>query len=79
MSGLNRTLDVLRQLSHGEVLEYQFLEYFLRGKPVSARLAQELVRKGFVELPPTLFAPAGGRLTQLGLAELERLENQYVV
>ena len=35
---------------------------------------QGLVRKGFIELPPTLFAPAGGRLTELGLAELDRLE-----
>ena len=75
MPGLNRTLDVLRQLSHGEVLEYQFREYFLRSKPVPARLAHELVRKGFVELPPTLFAPAGGGLTELGRVELERLEN----
>ncbi len=72
---LNRALDVLRQLSRSEVLEHQSRKYFLRGQPVPAWLAQRLVRKGFVELPPTLFAPAGGRLTELGLAELERLEN----
>ena len=72
---LNHTLDVLRRLSHGEVLEYQSRKYFLRGEAVLVPLAQGLVRKGFVELPPTLFAPTGGRLAQLGLAELERLEN----
>ena len=60
---LNRAVDVLRRLFHGEVLEYQSQKYFLRGVPVQARLAQGLVRKGFIELPPTLFAPAGGRLT----------------
>ncbi len=72
---LNRALDVLRRLSDGDVLEYQSRKYFLRGESVLAPLAQGLVRKGFVELPPTLFAPAGGGLTELGRVELERLEN----
>ena len=69
-----RTLDVLRQLSRNEVLEYQSRKYFLRGELVPTWLARRLVGKGFVEPPPTLFAPVGGRLTELGLAELNRLE-----
>ena len=72
---LQRTMDVLRQLSRGEALEYQSRKYFLRGELVPTWLARRLVSKGFVEPPPTLFAPAGGRLTALGLAELDRLEN----
>ena len=73
---LNRTIHVLRQLSLGELLEHQFRRYFLRGDPVPSRLARELVSHGFVEPPPTLFAPIGGRLTASGLAELKRLENR---
>ncbi len=72
---LQRTVDVLRQLSRGEILEYQSRRYVLRGEPVPTWLARRLVHEGFAEPPPTLFAPAGGRLTELGLAELVRLEN----
>ena len=72
---LHRAVDVLRQLSRGEVLEHQSRKYFLRGALVPTWLARRLVSKGFVDPPPTLFAPAGGRLTKLGLTELERLEN----
>ena len=71
---LQRALDVLRQLSRNEVLEYQSGKHFLRGELVPTWLARKLVSKGFVEPPPTLFAPAGGRLTELGLTELNRLE-----
>ena len=75
---LNRTIHVLRQLSLGEILEHQSRRYFLRGDRVPSRLARELVGKGFVEPPPTLFAPIGGRLTAQGRAKLRNLENVNV-
>ena len=70
------SVDVLRQLSLGEILEHQSRSYFLRGDLVPSRLARELVGYGFVEPPPTLFAPIGGRLTASGHIELKRLENR---
>ncbi len=75
---LNRTIHVLHQLSLGEILEHQSRRYFLRGHPVPSRLARELVGKGFVEPPPTLFSQIGGRLTAQGRAKLRNLENENV-
>ncbi len=76
---LDLTIDVLHKLSTGEILERQSRRYFLRGDRVPSKLARQLVGNGFVELPPTLFAPAGGRITTSGFAELERLEKRNVV
>ncbi len=70
----DRTVDVLRRLSQGEILERQTRRYFLRGVRVPWRLAKGLVDNGLVEPPPTLFSPIGGRITDLGLAQLEQLE-----
>ncbi len=75
----HRNVDVLRQLSRGEILERQSRRYFLRGVRVPWRLAKGLVDKGLVEPPPTLFSPIGGRITDLGLAQLEQLEKTYDV
>ncbi len=75
---INHTIDILRQLSLGEILERQIRRYFLRGDPVPSRLARELVGHGFVEPPPTLFAQIGGRLTAQGRAKLRNLENENV-
>ena len=75
----NSTVDVLRQLSQGEILEHQFRRYFLRGVRVPSRLARGLVGKGLVEPPPTLFTPIGGRITDLGLEQLNQLEKSHVV
>ena len=74
-----RTVDVLRQLSRGEILERQSRRYFLRGVRVPSTLARDLVDKGLVEQPPTLFSRIGGRITDLGLAHLEQLEKTYDV
>lgn len=76
---LNHTVDILRQLSFGEILERQSRRYFLRGVWVPWRLARGLVDNGLVEPPPTLFDPIGGRITDLGLAQLEQLEKSYDV
>ena len=76
---LHRIVDVLHQLSQGEILERQSRRYFVRGVRVPSRLARGLVGKGLVEPPPTLFSPIGGRITDLGLAQLEQLENRNVV
>ncbi len=70
-------IDVLRQLSHGEILEHQSRRFFLRGNRVPSRLAGPLVRRRLVEPPPDLCAPEGGRITTAGLAELQRLENTH--
>ncbi len=75
----HRNVDVLRQLSQGEILERQSRRYFVRGVRVPSRLARELIDKGLVELPPTLFSRIGGRITDLGLAQLEQLEKTYDV
>ena len=73
-----RIIDIFRQLSRGEILEHQSRRYFLRGNRVPSRLARRLVRSGFVEPPPNLFAPDGGWITTRGLAELQRLEKNDV-
>ena len=73
------TIDVLRQLATGEILEHQSRSYFLQGNRVPSKLARELVGNGFVELPPTLFAPVGGRITTSEFVELEHLEKRNVV
>ena len=73
------TVEVLRKLSQGEILERQSRRYYLRGIRVHSRLAKELVDNGLVELPPTLFSPIGGQITDQGLAQLEKLEKTYDV
>ena len=73
----HRTAGILRQLSQGEILERQSRRYFLRGVRVPWRLAKALVDNGLVEPPPTLFTPVGGRITDLGLTQLEQLEKTY--
>ncbi len=51
----------------------------MRGVRLPSRLAKRLVDNGLVEPPPTLFSPIGGRITDLGLAQLEQLEKTYDV
>ena len=65
---------VLRRLSRGEILEQQAGTYFLRGERLAARMARNLIRLGFVEPPPNLFAPNGGQITNAGRTELQNLE-----
>ena len=75
----HQTIDVLRQLFQGEILERHSRSYFVRGVRVPSRLARGLVDNGLVEPPPTLFSLIGGRITDLGLAQLEQLEKTYDV
>ena len=58
--------QLLAQLDAGEVLEKDRGRYQIRTNPVSKRLAERSIEEGWVDSPPDLFNPAGGRLTDLG-------------
>ena len=58
--------QLLAQLDDGEVLEKDVNRYQIRADPIPKKLAERSIEEGWVDSPPDLFNPAGGRLTDLG-------------
>ena len=70
-------LDFLQQLAGGEILEFQARIFAIRGNRVPKTIARKMLKAGFVEPPPDLFTPSGGRITDAGLVSLNMLENNH--
>jgi hypothetical protein len=73
----DHAFDILQRLASGETLEFQARSFSIGGVSAHTRAARDLIKNGFVEDPPDLFSPYGGRITEAGMAEYHKQEKNH--